>query len=61
MVHANYRLTKQLGAGQFGGIHQGEWTAPRSERRVNVAAKMLKEGTSEQDKIKFLQEAAIIG
>lgn len=56
-----HRLMKQMGIGEFGETHQGEWVAPRSERRVEVAVKTLKEGASEQDKLKFLQEAVIIG
>ena len=54
-------MTKQLGSGQFGKVHQGEWTAPGSEDTVEVAVKTLKEGAGEGDKIKFLQEAAIMG
>ena len=56
-----FRLTKLLGAGQFGKVHQGEWTAPGSKDTVDVAVKTLKEGASEEDKVKFLQEAAIMG
>ena len=50
-----------LGAGQFGKVHQGEWTAPGSKDIIDVAVKTLKEGASEEDKVKFLQEAAIMG
>ena len=56
-----YRLTELLGAGQFGKVHKGEWTAPGSKDKVDVAVKILKEGAGEQDKVKFLQEAAIMG
>ncbi len=55
------RLTKLLGAGQFGKVHQGEWKAATSENKIEVAVKTLKEGAGEQDKVKFLQEAAIMG
>ena len=50
-----------IGSGQFGKVHQGEWTAPGSEDKVDVAVKTLKEGAGEGDKVKFLQEAAIMG
>ncbi len=56
-----FRLTDLLGAGQFGKVHQGEWTAPGSKDKIIVAVKTLKEGASEEDKVKFLQEAAIMG
>ena len=56
-----HRLTKLLGAGQFGKVHQGEWKLATSENKVEVAAKTLKEGADEEDKVKFLQEAAIMG
>ena len=50
-----------IGAGQFGKVHQGEWTAPGSEDKVEVAVKTLKKEAGKEDKIKFLQEAAIMG
>ena len=59
--YINFRLTKLLGSGQFGNVHQGEWTAPGTKDKVDVAVKTLKEGASEEDKVKFLQEAAIMG
>ncbi len=55
------RLTKLLGAGQFGKVHQGEWKAATSVNKIEVAVKTLKEGAGEGDKVKFLQEAAIMG
>ena len=51
-----------MGSGQFGTVHKGEWVVPGAEEKVVVmAVKTLKEGAGEQDKIKFLQEAAIMG
>jgi serine/threonine protein kinase len=35
--------------------------APGSKDTVEVAVKTLKEGAGEEDKVKFLQEAAIMG
>ena len=55
------RLTKLLGSGQFGKVHQGEWAAPGSKDKIDVAVKTLREGAGEEDKVKFLQEAAIMG
>ena len=43
-----------LGSGQFGNVEKGMW------QRTEVALKNLKEGSGEQDKVKFLQEAAIM-
>lgn len=54
-------LMKLLGSGQFGKVHQGEWTAPGTGAKVKVAVKTLKKGSGEQDKVKLLQEAAIMG
>ena len=50
-----------MGEGQFGKVHQGEWWRRTSGNRVKVAVKMLKEGAGDEDKVKFLQEAAIMG
>ena len=35
------------------------WTSPRGS--IEVAVKMLKREASEKDRVKFLQEAAIMG
>ena len=49
-----------MGSGQFGLVFKGVWlSASRGE--VDVAVKTLKEGSGEQDRVKFLQEAAIMG
>ena len=50
-----------LGSGQFGTVHKGEWVAREGGEKIEVAVKKLKEGAGEQDKVKFLQEAAIMG
>ena len=55
------RLTKLLGSGQFGKVHQGEWTVPGAKVKVDVAVKTLQETNATEDKVKFLQEAAIMG
>ena len=54
-----YRLSKTIGSGQFGNVCKGQWKKPNGDT-INVAVKMLQDGASEQEKIKFLQEAAIM-
>ena len=54
-------LTDLLGSGQFGTVHKGVWVDPNGGEKLEVAVMTLKEGSDEQDKIKFLQEAAIMG
>ena len=41
-------------------MYRGVWQSG-SEGEVEVAAKTLKEGSGEEDRVKFLQEAAIMG
>ena len=53
------RVQEQLGSGQFGNVMKGSWLL--SGESKEVAVKVLKEGASEGDKVKFLQEAAING
>ena len=43
----------------FQGLHRGVWSSPRGP--VDIAVKTLKPGSTEHDKVKFLQEAAING
>ena len=48
-----------LGSGQFGRVYNG--ILESCEGKVEVAVKTLKEGSGEEDRVKFLQEAAIMG
>ena len=48
-----------LGSGHFGTVHKSVWQIPGGS--VEVAVKTLKEDASEDDRVKFLQEAAIMG
>ena len=59
--HGNvyYRTTDHLGSGQFGTVKRGVWQSPNGP--VDVAVKMLKSSSGQDDKVKFLQEAAIMG
>ena len=54
-----HRLGAQLGSGQFGDVHKAE--LEMSGKKVEVAVKTLKEGAGEEERVKFLQEAAIMG
>ena len=54
----NVRIKGRLGSGQFGFVEQGVWRNGASD--IQVAVKLLKEGASKIDKVKFLQEAAIM-
>ena len=48
-----------LGSGQFGTVHKGEWQSPQGP--VEVALKTLNSSANIEDRVKFLQEGAIIG
>ena len=54
-----HRIVEHLGAGQFGTVNKGLWQL--STGTMEVAVKTLKPNILEEDKIKFLQEAAIMG
>ena len=58
-THTLYSLLEQLGAGQFGQVCKGLWTV--SNNTLLLAVKTLKPNAPEDDKVKFLQEAAIMG
>ena len=53
------RLTGVLGSGEFGTVSKGIWQSPMGG--MDVAVKQLQPGASEEEKVKFLQEAAING
>ena len=50
---------ESLGSGQFGVVSKGVWQSPKGA--MDVAVKQLQSGASEEEKVKFLQEAAING
>ena len=53
------RLTEHLGSGQFGTVNKGVWQSPSGP--VMVAIKQLQLRAAELDRVRFLQEAAIMG
>ena len=55
----NHRLGEILGTGNFATVHKGVMKSESS--KVEVAVKILKEGSGEEDRVKFLQEATIMG
>jgi len=52
-------LGELIGFGQFGDVFQGILNAGGED--IEVAIKTLKKGSNDMDKIKFLQEATILG
>lgn len=57
-MFSSYSDPEPLGSGRFGNVLKATW---RSETgSVDVAVKKLHEGASQEERIKFLQEAAIM-
>ena len=50
---------EHLGSGQFGTVNKGIWQSPAGA--VEVAVKTLQSSALQEDGVKFLQEAAIMG
>lgn len=57
MVVFSCRVTSFLGAGFFGRVERGVWR--KGEKDVEVALKTFNK-TGAEDKVKFLQEAALM-
>ena len=53
------RLLEHIGSGQYGEVHKAIWRTSNSQD-TEVAVKQLKTGALTMDRIKFLQEAAIM-
>ena len=53
-----YRTLEELGSGEFGVVSRGMLSSTTGD--VEVAVKMLNTDASDKDKLKFLQEAAIM-
>ena len=54
-----YSIHERLGAGHFAIVHRGTWRLPGGEQEV--AVKELNCSAVEEDRVKFLQEAVIMG
>ena len=52
-------MLTELGSGEFGNVSQAIWSISGTTKEV--AVKILKPGSSENDRVQFLQEAAIMG
>ena len=53
------RIVSHLGSGQFGLVSKGLWYSPAGPKEV--AIKVLQDEAKEMQRVKFLQEAAIMG
>ena len=49
----------KLGEGEFGEVFKGEWVSPT--KTLTVALKLLKSSASDEERVKLIQEAAIMG
>ena len=56
--HSN-RILEELGTGEFGVVSRAKW-APSSSKEVEVAIKTLNTDASDKNRLRFLQEAAIM-
>ena len=57
------RLCEVLGSGEFGTVHRGVWSPHETGGQVvkeEVAVKTIDRGVEDTEKVKFLQEAAIM-
>ena len=48
-----------MGSGEFGIVNLGKWTSS-PDKEVEVAVKTLNSDASDKDRLKFIQEAAIM-
>ena len=56
-----FRIGTLVGSGNYGNVFEGEWKpSVASKQFTDVAIKALKKDASSNDKLKFLQEAAIM-
>ena len=54
-------LGNKLGEGQFGQVYSGHLVSDQNGPVREVAVKLVKDGAPQEEKVKLLQEAAILG
>ena len=60
LLSPSLRILKQIGSGHFGTVSKGEWQVYPRGGALEVAVKTVKADT-ETERIRLLQEAAIMG
>ena len=60
MHKQSYRSLEQLGEGEFGVVTRAMWKPSVADEAISVAVKSLNTNANENDKLHFLQEAAIM-
>ena len=59
LQHFLYSILEQLGSGEFGEVHKAVWSISRATKEL--AVKTMRVELPEEEKVRFLQEAAIMG
>ncbi|XP_065899237.1 uncharacterized protein [Dysidea avara] len=59
LLHKEIKIGDELGSGEFGIVARAMWK-PSSRKKVEVAVKTLNANVSTKDRVRFLQEAAIM-
>ncbi len=54
-----FRVLGHLGSGQFGSVEKGVWRI-QNHQNIHVALKTLNQSSTTENRMKFLQEAAIM-
>ena len=58
-LNLTFSITECIGEGNFGTVHKGLWKVPGGV--LDVAVKTLNPKSPDDNEIKFLKEAAIMG
>ena len=59
ILSLKYRICEELGTGEFGAVSRAIWKLTK-QKKVEVAVKTLNANVSTKDRVRFLQEAAIM-
>ena len=59
LPRSSVHLREALGEGEFGDVYRGEWQSPMG--CVEVAVKVSKDSLEPGERVKLLQEAAVMG